>query len=643
MPRLMHHRALVLSGALLLSAATPAHPPRPLVRPNRNVERAGVLRDGVLTVALVARESSWQLDGPGRPAEMVEAFAEPGKPPVAPGPLVRAPAGTEIRISVRNELGSPLTFLVPASVRGSPDQHGDDSIVVTPGSVATLSTRATTPGNYAYRATTPDRVNLVNDVAGALAGALVIDSASTIAPFDRVFVIMATEDSASIACDDTTSRSPLAECAGRRFVYTINGRSWPNTERVHATVGDSLHWRVINASRQVHPMHLHGFYYRVDSYAGPSRDPDDGGVFPGQMVVTQFMSGFSGMSMTWSPNRPGNWLFHCHVALHASSDSLLAAPGDTRMHDMAGLLIGTIVAPRQGEAPIADPTPVRHLRLVAVSSPAPVGAGRLRNVPTMHFVLEERGRRTELRTDASPEIDLVRGEPVAITIVNRLAEPTSVHWHGIEVEDSYMDGVAGFSGDARRLSPAIAPGDSFVARFAPPRAGTFMYHAHVDEVREDLGGMEGALIVRDRGVVPSPDDHAFLLKGDLRDPAHPLELDGQANPDTIVLHVGRPARFRLMSLASARTPGPTFTLTARPDSLQDIGVDTMLVRWRLVAKDGFDIPLERQAPRPASHRVAIGETYDFEYTPQRPGALRLEVRSTIGTRGLMVRVPIRVE
>src|SRR5580765_2524826 len=137
----------------------------------------------------------------------------------------------------------------------------------------------------------------------------------------------------------------------------------------------------------------------------------------------------------------------------------------------------------------------------------------------MRFVLEADGHRVDTGRDFSPELDLMRGEPVSITIVNHLAEPTSVHWHGIEVEDSYMDGVPDFSGSEKHVTP--------------PRAGTFMYHAHVDELREQMGGLEGALIVRDRGDVPSVDDHVFFLKGDVPTTGHPLEINGQANPDTV--------------------------------------------------------------------------------------------------------------
>src|SRR5207253_10110833 len=44
-------------------------------------------------------------------------------------------------------------------------------------------------------------------------------------------------------------------------------------------------------------------------------------------------------------------------------------------------------------------------------------------------------------------------------------------------------------------APAIEPGDSFVAHFTPPRAGTFLYHAHIDEAKQDPAGLTGMLVV----------------------------------------------------------------------------------------------------------------------------------------------------
>ena len=600
------------------------------------------MRNGVLTIALEAKESPWHLNGAARPAMTIEAFSEVGKLPVMPAPLIRAVKGTEIHLSVRNSLAQPLTFLLPAAIRGVPGGFAFDSVVVAPGTVGTLTSRATTPGNYVYVARLPTAAARQMFMSGVLGGGVVIDTANAPArPHDRVFVIMMTPDSARVAAADTSDA--VAGDAGR-LIFTINGRSWPNTERIAATVGNSLHWRIINATPDIHPMHLHGFYYRVESFTGPLVDLDGQGA-PGRMVATERMSPFSAMSISWSPNRAGNWILHCHFALHLMPDSISMAPDDHAMAGMVGLVLGINVTDRPGTRSAAAPVAVRWLRLVAVRD-----AGLPDSAPSMHFVLEEHGRRTEARPGFSPAIDLTRGVPVSIMVVNHLTSPTSVHWHGIELEDSYMDGVAGVTGTAGHLSPVIAPNDSFEARFTPPRSGTFMYHAHVDEVRQQSGGMVGALIVRDPGAVASPDEHIFFLKGSRLGPnaVDPLDINGQANPDTVILHVGRAARFRFMSLSSVN-PNATVSLTARPDSAFTNQDDTMLVAWRPIAKDGFDLPLAARGARRARQIVSMGETYDFEYTPREPGVLRLEVRTAnpppgFGQPGkLLVRVPIRVQ
>jgi FtsP/CotA-like multicopper oxidase with cupredoxin domain len=638
----MHIHALTITAGLVVATVLSAPPDTAplLVRPNPNTERAGVLRSGVLTVTLEAKASLWRFSDTRGPMT-VAAFSEAGKSPLMPAPFIRMPVGTQLQLIIHNSLDKPLSFIVPAAVHGAPNLVTEqDSVVVAAGAVDTLVERATVPGNYVYHGTLPDGVSKVNHIGGVLTGVIVVDTAGAPArPNDRVFVIMATEDSVWSACDDTTTTPrarALAECGGRSFFYTVNGTEWPSTERIHSTVGDSLHWRVINASAQDHPMHLHGFYYRVDALYGPLIEPTSRPA-PAQLVVTQLLTPLASMNITWSPTRPGNWLFHCHFVRHNTPYAMNAMPDDPDMRDMVGLVLGVIVAPRPGVVAAGTAAPARRLRLVAEQSPRGRGADTL---PSMHFVLEESGRRVDTHADWSPELDLVRGQPVAITIVNHLDEPTSVHWHGIEVEDSYMDGVVGFSGAGTRLAPAIAPGDSFVARFTPPRSGTFMYHAHLDELREEVAGLGGALVVREPGAAADPDDHVFFLKGKLEDKRfHPLEIDGTANPDTIVVRAGHPARFRLINLSTVSS----FWLTARADSAASIARDTMLVRWQPVAKDAFDLPTSAREARPAEQLVTMGETFDAVYAPTAPGILRLEVRAAGANHALLIRVPIRVE
>jgi FtsP/CotA-like multicopper oxidase with cupredoxin domain len=254
-------------------------------------------------------------------------------------------------------------------------------------------------------------------------------------------------------------------------------------------------------------------------------------------------------------------------------------------------------------------------------------------------------RRTDRGAAISPTLYLTRGEPVAITVVNQLREPTAVHWHGIELE-SYFDGVAGFSGAGSRLTPIIPPGDSFEAKFTPPRSGTFIYHSHVDEVRQHRAGLLGGLIVRSSVPTDSSDDLVFFIKSarEKSEPADtvPLEINGRTDPDTTVLRIGRTYRMRLIGM-QVRFPNATVSLTARADSSFANAPDSLILRWKPVAKDGAEITLAAQLPRPAQQIISMGETYDFEIVPAQKGNLRLEVRNAGQEGRLLVRAPIRVE
>jgi multicopper oxidase len=70
------------------------------------------------------------------------------------------------------------------------------------------------------------------------------------------------------------------------------------------------------------------------------------------------------------------------------------------------------------------------------------------------------------------------GDELAITVQNRLNEPTSVHWHGIVLRND-MDG-------AEPATPNIRAGADFTYRFSVPTAGTYWAHPHVG-LEEDMG------------------------------------------------------------------------------------------------------------------------------------------------------------
>jgi FtsP/CotA-like multicopper oxidase with cupredoxin domain len=628
-------RAITLGLSLWFAAAAVSRPPHAalVAVPNANTKPAGSLTGGVLTLHVSARRALWYPDGDSLPGREVLALGEESRAAVVPGPLVRVPAGTTVDVTIRNTLDrDTIVFHLPPEVSGRPAPAADDSVVIAPGERGALHFVAAVPGNYFYRARTNDPLARALRVGGLMAGAIVIDSAGSPPPRDRVMVLLASTDSA-------INGLPV----GKNLVFSINGRSWPRTERFTATVGDTLRWRVINANNDFHPMHLHGFYYRVDQFTGPvlfGQSP----VAPTGMVVTQRLTPFSAMSMTWIPERAGNWLFHCHFQIHvARTDSSgESSHANHAMTGMTGLVMGIVVKPRPGARaePARPPGAQRRLRIVAVQDSAfPESA------PSMRFLVEEpaTGRpAASAGPGFSPPIILQRGRPVSIMVVNHLEEPTAVHWHGMELE-SYYDGVAGFGGIDQRISPIIAPRDSFEARFTPPRAGTFIYHTHANEPKQHRAGLLGALIVVDSALGLPADDHTIFLKTAraARSGGPVLDINGQSNPDTIVLHAGRPARLRLISLALLN-PSAAVQITSRQDSVLTLPTDSLLFQWRPVAKDGADLPEAARVPRRARQVMAMGETYDFEFTPERAGTLRIEVRGA-GNGRLLGRVPVRVE
>jgi FtsP/CotA-like multicopper oxidase with cupredoxin domain len=229
-----------------------------------------------------------------------------------------------------------------------------------------------------------------------------------------------------------------------------------------------------------------------------------------------------------------------------------------------------------------------------------------------------------------PTILLKRGEPVSITVVNQLPEPTAVHWHGIEL-DSYMDGVGDFSGHPGRIAPVIATRDSFEARFTPPRSGTFIYHPHADEIRQQEAGMSGALLVVDDPSAFDPTHDLVMLISTPRRSVdgNQVLVNGNLAPAPLELRAGERYRFRLINIH-----------TYRPSIITRLQRDTMDLKWKAVAKDGMDLPAERALLGPAVQQMGNGETYDFEFVPSEPGSLRFIVTSGIGV--LLVTLPIVV-
>jgi len=605
----IRHVLGAIAVAIPLASSAPSRAPGvsselPVVRPNDNRVPGGSRRRDTVFVRLVVDRARWFPGAESGPSVVVEAFAEEGKAPQIPAPLIRVPAGTHIVATVRNALSDSTITVHGLHMRPA---AGWGTMRLAPGETHTIRFNAGEPGTYSYFATI-GRVVFPEVERETAAGAFIVDSVGG-GTDDRVFVI------------NIWGNTP----APQRFnnALAINGKTWPYTERLSTSLGESVRYRIVNASNRQHPMHLHGFYFRIDAQGSGFADTSFVPVRR-RLAVTETVFPNGTMTMTWRADRPGNWLLHCHLAFHVVPEAALLEPPapeyrDALSHDadrhMAGLILGiTVPSPRGWREPVrAD---LERLTLFVQE-----GARRGASPRAMGYVLQRGGipAPDSVRIPGSTLV-LTRGRPTDITVVNRLKEPTAVHWHGIELE-SYSDGVAGWSGMGRRIAPPIAPGDSFVARLTLPRAGTFIYHTHLGDLEQLTAGLYGALLVLEPGERFDPrTDHVVVAgwDGDVR--PRRLLVNGDSVPPPLELAAGQRHRLRLVNIGA----GAFVRFSLRRD--------TSLVQWRALAKDAADLPAELAVERPATMRLNVGETFDALFDASQPGEydLLLELTQRVG-------------
>lgn len=576
---------------------------------NDNRKPAGELRNGLLYLNLEARQGNWYPETEeGKPLQ-VYAFAETGKPMQLPGPVVRIPEGTIIKTTIHNLIpGAPLIlhgfYSRPAQVA--------DSIIVPYDSTVSIQFRSGRAGTYFYWATHGNLripwngLPYYND--SQLYGAFIVDPPATKPdPLERIIMLGIWNDT-------------INGQYGEELV--MNGLTWPYTERLSYEKDQQVKWRIINASNQQHPIHLHGFFFTLKGRGNADWDTTYNSKNE-RLAVTEQLEPHETMAITWKADREGNWLVHCHTLVHMLAGTFLRKVREMteqEMNDisthaqtgMGGLIMGISVIPKK-ESLLSSAVPgERQLTLIIREK-----KNWYDTLTGYSFVLKE----GNLSSDTSgsipgPAIILEKGKPVAIKIINQLHESTTIHWHGLEIE-SYFDGVAGWGNSGKKLAPMIMAGDSFVAHLVPPRAGTYMYHSHMHNLQL-MQGMYGALVVTEPNQeYNSTTDKIFLIsQGGYDFDNRLLFINGKVNSDPMDLKTGTGYRFRIINITALG-----------PDLTASVSFNGVPVSWHSLAKDGADLQKDFQVNKPAkSEPVTIGQTKDFAFKPGKPGEYLFEVR-----------------
>jgi len=633
--------AFLVVGFLQESMAPPARRV-PLPRPSANAPIAAVNNNRVamgrmtgktLIAALDIVEAGYQPDGEHDPVVRILAFAEPGKAPVVPGPLLRAPVGTTVRLTIHNRSDSAVVL---GGLRRSM-RTDNDTVQLAAGATREVAFQLDRAGNFFYWAALKGLSNFDerNWLDSQLTGAFIVESAGAPPPSaqERVWLI-------------TEWFYPVDESHTFESALAFNGKAWPYNEQLTFTQNDSVHFRIINAAAVEHPLHLHGFYFRVARHGGARADT----VVPPSRQLLQNMRivpiGGS-ISLSFLPTTPGNWVFHCHfaghvgdiVTLHGSPDAFVVQSGSAPHvmpahdapggHTMRGLVIGMHVTPAPGYKEVAAKER-RTINLLIQKRPNAFFG----NQPAYGFLVQRDSvvPAKDSIVIPGPVLELKRGQPVRIQVKNNLEEQSGVHWHGLEIE-SFPDGVADFSGIGDKIMPPIPPGGTFAAEFTPPRTGTFPYHSHLHEMRQISSGMYGAIIVTD---VPrdTTRDHVIVAGGGglpmfYKQGPSTLLVNSALTPAPIHMTAGDTNRIRIVSIHADEVLSFRF------------GTELAVTRWTPLARDGADLPPALRSPVPAVMRMGPGETADFIFVPKEPGSMMMEV--WIGFGGHRVVLPIVVQ
>lgn len=237
-----------------------------------------------------------------------------------------------------------------------------------------------------------------------------------------------------------------------------------------------------------------------------------------------------------------------------------------------------------------------------------------------------------------PVLEANVGDTIVARVTNNLAEPTTIHWHGICLPAS-MDGT-----DATQK--LIAPGETFEYRFELSQAGTFWYHSHTNETVQMEKGMYGAIVVNENTSLVTDNDRVFMID-DMKLDANnefttpkwfvprvverhdgregdTLLINGKEIP-TIDIQAGQMERWRFINSSSARY----FLLHLEGKEFKIIGTDGGLLEQPRTVTEVLITPGERMDI--VAGPFADGETFALESLPYNRVTFLKPKRQTFAT------------
>jgi FtsP/CotA-like multicopper oxidase with cupredoxin domain len=209
------------------------------------------------------------------------------------------------------------------------------------------------------------------------------------------------------------------------------------------------------------------------------------------------------------------------------------------------------------------------------------------------------------------------GETLKVRLVNKLSEPTTLHWRGLRIAN-VMAGI----GDLTQ--PPVPPGGSFDYRLTPPDSGFGWYHPHAGAASggQIARGLHGPIVV-DEASPPPVDLDAIVALQDCS-----LDADGQFDVKAQAPSTGMPGKFLIANGAGA----PATFSTAPGARVRLRLVNAAAARIMIIAVEGVKptiIAIDGQPSepfQPLRNLMPIGSGARFELIFDMPPDANATVR-----------------
>lgn len=430
-----------------------------------------------------------------------------------PGPEIRVKKGEKVKITLKNELPSPVSihwhgYPVPNSMDGIPGVTQD---AIAPGKSFTYEFVANEVGTYWYHS----HQDSVNQLDRGLYGALIVEDNGK---FDKDYTLMIDEwvsdeekiseqikemknissekkDEHNMDMDSHSSGGMMNHDMNEYDVYTINGKSGGLIQPLNVKKGDRVRIRLINSGYMTHKMHLHGHNFQVIATDGqriqqPKKIKDELlAIAPGERYDVEFVA-----------DKQGKWLIEEHGDNNASKE-------------MKAFIVYDDKTSSTDHSDASDNLPLFNLSSYGQFEKTSFTLKTkydLEYSMSLGTVMKDNNMRFTINGKTFPNVpplNVKKNDLIKVILKNTsMVDDHPMHLHGHFFQVLSKNGKAYTGAPIIKDTLNLKPGEEYVVAFKANNPGNWMFHCH--DLHHAAAGMVSEIKYKDYRSTYQPDPNA---------------------------------------------------------------------------------------------------------------------------------------